>query len=137
MMKYAWLILGISFALGVLGYWRYRQYPLPNPPAQRLRIQCATFFATRPSLNHTATFLKRKGVQYDQLSNSGIFAGNASTDFQRQHRNQIDSEIVFRVYDIKKPLCGRVDAMFVLSFDKRGQLLKAENMDWECCCLDF
>jgi hypothetical protein len=41
------------------------------------------------------------------------------------------------ILDIETPLYGRVDAMFILSYSKSGKLIKAEDMDWSCCCFDF
>jgi len=137
MKKSYWIILGIVIVLGVVGYWRYRQYPLPNPPAQQQRIAFVTFFATKPSLSRTKTFLKKQNIDYNQLSNADIFAGNTSTDFQRLHQKKIGSEIVFRIFDIKKPFCGHIDVLFIASFNTSGQLLKAEDMDWPGGCLDF
>lgn|GEM_PF-7014029 len=137
MKKRYWIIFGIAVIFVAVGYWRYCQYPLPNPTAQQQRSQCVTFFTSKPSLIRTKAFLKSHKIEYSQLSHSDIFAGNANTEYQRQHQKTIDSEITFRILDIEKPFCGRTDAMFILSFNKSGELLKAEDMDWRCCCLDF
>ena len=136
-MKRSWLLLGIPVALAVAGYSRARQYPLPNPPAQNQRAKCATFFSTRPTLSRTTTFLKGQGIDYDQVSKADLLVGYTATDFQKQHRKEIGSKVIFRIYDIKKPICGHLDALFIVSFGQRGQLLKAENMDAESGCLDF
>ena len=136
-MKYSWAILGITVVVAAVGYGRYHQYPLPNPSAQRQRAQCVRLFVTRPSQSRTVTFLKNQAISYNQLSNSEIFEGNTATDFQRQHQKEVGSEIAFRIADIQKPLCGRSDALFVVSFDHHGQLLKVEDMDSNFGCLDF
>jgi len=131
------LIIGALLITPALAYGRYRQYPLPNPSAQQQRARCIKFFAKPFSINEAKTFLKKQGVDYSESTAKDVFTSNIATDFQLAHKQELGSALSVRVRDIEKPLCGKTDALFIVSFTKKGQLLKVEHRDVNWGCLDF
>ncbi|WP_123580457.1 hypothetical protein [Abditibacterium utsteinense] len=128
---------GILILLSIGGYWRYRQYPLPNLPAQQKSARCASFFGTHPNLGSTKKFLQSEKIDFQQESHADLFLGNTASDFQKAHRKSLKTVILFRIYGTKTPFCGMTDDLFIVSFGQREQLLKAEQIESNYGCFDF
>jgi len=123
--------------LGSAGHLYYRSFPRPNVVVQQQVERCRAFFATKPTVQATKTFLASESLHYNSLSHDQIFQGKMTTVYQDAHKSQIGSEIATRICRVETPICGFTDEVIVVSFDNKNRFLNADFRESNHGCLDF